>query len=1555
MNAAGNDPAAPAIAVIGMACRFPGARSVDAYWRNLRDGIESIERFDAGRLAAAGLEPGLIGDPAYVPAKGVLPEADAFDAALFGFSPREAALIDPQQRVLLECAWTALEHAGYAPGAAPGRVGVFAGSILSAYLLQHLWPNRPLVDSAGVFQIALGNDPTFLATRISYLLDLHGPSLSVGTACSTSLMAVHLACQSLLAHECDMALAGGVSIHLPLAAGYRYSEGGILSPDGHCRPFDADAQGTVSSDGAGLVLLKRLDEAIADGDRIHAVIRGSAANNDGRGKVGYTAPGVRAQADVIAEALAMADVAPDGIAFVEAHAAGTRLGDPVEVAALADVFAGCPSASCALGSVKSKIGHVDAAAGIAGLIKAVLSLDHRALPATLHYRAPNPEVRLSHTPFFVNADLLSLANRSGPLRAGVSSFGIGGTNVHVVLEEFRPLPREAESRPCELVMLSARSPEALQAAARDLAGWLETRPDAALSDVAFTLRCGRKCFQHRQIVVAADARQAAAMLRAGDPNSTPRGEVLAARPSLAFMFPGLGDHYPGMGAEFYRSEPVFRDMLDRCAALLRQPLGRDIREHLYRDAAGSVQGSQTGGIDLRAMLGRSGDVGVEAPDVAQPAIFATEVALAALLRDWGLEPEAMIGHSTGEFAAAWLAGVMSLDDALTLVATRAKLIAALTAPGAMLAVPLGEHDLAPLLPDGVSLAASNAPKLSVASGPEPGIAALARLLAERGIDAQRLRSTHAYHSAMMQPVVAPLAALIGRMTLSPPRIPFISCRTGTWIAPEQATSPAYWAEHAVHPVRFRQGLSELLSDPARLPIEVGPGQSLTAYAAAERLATQPQSQPAVATMRWSYQRQPEHATLARAAGLAWIAGAPLDVSRLFASPSPRRVPLPTYPFERRRHWIDPLHEGASPAAGNPKRPRVDDWFYLPSWKPAPCGLSPDTSPTPAWLVFTDACGIGVDLAARLRHRGDAVTIVSPGDGFADRGTDYTLDPGRAEDYRALLTALLQRGGVPTRIVHLCSLGADEDAPSRDRFSAQQSQGFHSLTCLVQALGAEGFASETEIAVIGDGLYQLSDEQSFPEKATLIGPALVGSQEYPGLAIRVIDIGARWPHDRDALLARILRELDAGEGGAVAWRGERRFVQAYAPIALPAPAASPFRRRGVYLITGGLGGVGLALARHLAHTAAARLVLVGRSAFPPREMWDEWLSSHAPDDATAVRIRTLPELESAGADLLVLSAEVSDRQALRHVLAETERQFGALHGVIHAAGMVGPEAFREIGRLTQEDADAQFASKAYGVLELDAALAGRDLDFVLLMSSLAAVLGGLGFAAYSAANAFMDSFARRQAARSGTPWVSVDWDSWRLSDTRAAVPGFGATVNDFGMQPEEAADACERVLAHGLRGSVVVSTGDLSARLAQWVERDRAIPVAAVAVSERPALRSAYVAPRGQIETVLAEIWSELFGIAPIGVNDSFFDLGGHSLLATQLNARIAARLRVEMSLAGLLQAPTIAEMASAVVAAQAMKAGPGLLESMLSEIGAADAASTDSEVVRQPDLAVSHG
>jgi amino acid adenylation domain-containing protein len=924
------------IAIIGMSCRFPGAADLAEFWRNLRQGVESIRFFSHEELLAAGVDPRLAADPRYVPAKGVLAGADLFDARFFDCSPREAQIMDPQQRLFLECAWAALEDAGQA-GAVPGGisgetssgVGVFAGTAENTYAAG-VYADAEVMQAVGPFQASIANKHDYLPTRVSYKLDLKGPSLNVQTACSTSLVAVHLACRSLLDGECDMALAGGVSVRGSQREGYRWEEGGIASPDGHTRAFDAAARGTVTGNGVGVVVLKRLRDALAAGDPIRAVIRGSAINNDGSRKAGFTTPSVDGQAQVIRRAQEVAGVSPATITYVEAHGTGTELGDPIEIAGLSQAFrAGTGAVGfCAVGSVKTNIGHLDAAAGVAGLIKTVLALENQLLPPSLHFAEPNPRIPLAGSPFYVNAALAPWRRGAAPRRAGVSAFGIGGTNAHVVVEEAPEPPPPAPSRAAVLLVLSAKSAAALDAATANLAAHLERAESsevADLADVAWTLQVGRRRFRHRRALVAASREDALDALRSpGSARLLTRAEAAGAR-RVAFLFPGQGAQHPGMAAAVYREEPVFRAALDQCAEMLAPRLGVDLRRLLWppRNAAeASRRLAQTA--------------------LAQPALFAVEYALAQLWMSWGIRPEAMIGHSVGEYVAACLAGVFSLADGLRLVAERGRLMQEMP-PGAMLAAGLAEAEARALLADLAAetggraelleLAAINSPAATVFSGEAAAIERLRRRLAARGVEHRPLRTSHAFHSAAMEPAVPRFAAFMRQVQLSPPRLPFVSNLTGTWVAAGEATDADYWASHLRLPVRFADGLAALAADPERVWLEVGPGRALSTLA--RQQAARPVAVVASLAPPAGRDGGADLAALLGALGRLWLLGAEIDWSAVSGHEGRRRVPLPTYPFERRRYWVEPPR---SPAAPESRRQEACD--------PSISGDEPGSGPPP---------------------------------------------------------------------------------------------------------------------------------------------------------------------------------------------------------------------------------------------------------------------------------------------------------------------------------------------------------------------------------------------------------------------------------------------------------------------------------------------------------------------------------------------------------------------------------------------------------------------------------
>jgi amino acid adenylation domain-containing protein len=1505
-------PTAAEIAIVGWAGRFPGARDVGELWRNLRDGVESISFFEPGWTPPEG---GFY----RVPAHGLLEGADLFDAPFFGYSPREAELMDPQQRLFLEAAWEALENAGYTPESLQGGsgVGVFGGASKNDYLAR-LIDAGVMREPVGSQLSSLGNDRDNLTLRVSYKLDLEGPSFNVQTTCSTSLVAVHLAAQSLLAGECDLALAGGVSVGGNSRDGYFYRPGDVLSPDGHCRAFDARAAGSVDADGVAIVVLKRLADALAAGDTLHAVIKGSGINNDGAGKVGFMAPRMASQSRLVRTVLDRAAVPPETVTYVEAHGTATALGDPIEVTALTAAFrAGTPGnpgtdrrGFCALGSLKTNIGHTNSASGASGLIKAALALEHRQIPPTLHFETPNPEIDLAASPFFVNTRLLDWEVPAGtPRRAAINSFGVGGTNAHVVLEEApaasprNPLqPEIPASHPWRLLTLSARSAAALDVATANLALHLERHPALSLDDVAFTLQVGRRAFDHRRAVLCRDLDEGAATLGLLDAGRTATG-LATRRAAAVFLFPGQGAQTPGAGAGLYEAEPVFREEIDRCADLLLPHLGRDVREVLFNPEA----------------------AGLDRTEATQPALFALEWALARTWMAWGVTPQAMLGHSLGEYVAATLAGVFALPDALALVAARGRLIGSLPG-GAMLAVPLPAAELAPLLDGGLALAAVNGPSRSVLSGPEEAVAALQDRLARRGVAGRRLAVSHAFHSAMMDPILPVFAAEVRKLELRPTTIPFLSNLTGRWIQPGEATDPDYWVRHLRGTVRFADGMAELLEDPARVFLEVGPGRTLANAARQGRAGKAPVTalpslpQPTETVL-------PEPAWALLTLGRLWTEGIAVDWSAL--NGTGHRVPLPTYPFERRRFWVDtpqaaPLATAAAvpaPAADPRRAEDPADWFYVPFWRPAlPAGAG--EGPAGPRLVFLDDQGLGRRVEGLLLEAGTEVLTVSPGAEFAREGERaYRLRPGRGEDYDALIADLKARDRLPAEVVHLWNVGPAADT------DAARTTAFDSPLLLAQALAREA-SRQIRVLLVSTGVHAVTGREAMqPEKALLLGPCRSMPQRFPGLACRAVDVELpALESDQDELVLLLAAEMaSAGDDTVVAYRDRRRWVQDFAPQRLE--AAGPvdrFRQEGVYLVTGGMGGIGSTLLTVLWERCRARLVVVGRSIPPSSEAREAWLSTHPEDDPLSRRLRRLRSLEARGAEILALPADVTDPAALREVRRQAEERFGAVHGIVHAAGAAGPAM---IDWRKPEAADEAFAAKVGGTLALAEAFRGAPLDLFVLCSSLSSLLGGMGQVGYAASNAFLDAFAWSRSADPRTLTLSIDWDLWR--DVGFEAESQGAHQNRrraaSGLTSRQGAEVFQHALGYGFPQIAVsqIDVRELMAASRSWetsgfrsARREEAALSPADAAPAAPSSATTAAAADGDfaddVEAAIAAVWRELLGVREVGPQDNFFALGGDSLIALGLTARLHDRFRVELSPSHVYEAATLGELAGVV-------------------------------------------
>ena len=1498
------------VAIVGMAGRFPGAEDIEQFWNNLRNGVESIRFYSKEELVANGYDATRISTPGFVPARALMDSSEFFDAAFFGYTPREALAMDPQQRIFLECAWAALEDAGYDPQGQERPVAVFAGSSINTYF--------PTFAGTGAFgsmdglEILMNADKDFLATRVCYKLNLRGPGITVQTACSTSLVAICQACQCLLSYQADAALAGGVSVSASRVGGYVHTPGSILSPDGHCRTFDAQGKGTIAGEGVGVVVLKRLEDALADGDTIHAVIKGFALNNDGSLKIGYTAPSVDGQAEVIAMAQAFGGIDADSVTYVEAHGTATTLGDPIEVAALTQAFRQSTQRKgyCAIGSVKSNFGHLDAAAAVAGVIKTTLALKHRELPPSLHFREPNPEIDFANSPFYVNAKLAPWPAGTTPRRAGVSSFGIGGTNAHVVIEEAPELEATGDSRPRQLVVLSGKTERALQAATGRLALHIQQHPDQAFADVAYTLQVGRHEFEWRAAVTCRDRNEAIEVLTGSASRRMQRGRAQGKERPVVFMFTGQGSQYPRMGEGLYRSEELYRKVVDECCEILRQRAGFDLTALLYPRAGQDEQAAE----QLRNTR------------YTQPALFVTEYALARLWMSWGIKPQAMIGHSIGEYVAACLAGVMSLEDVLVLVALRGRLISGLE-HGSMLAVSLGEHEIRPMLGEALSLAAVNAPKLCVVSGPTPAIERLEVDLRHRALEPVRLHTSHAFHSTMMEPALAEFAQSVSGLQLNPPGLPYVSNVSGTWITAQQATDPQYWVRHMRDAVRFSDGIRLLLNDDRTVFLEVGPGSTLTGLVRQHvRAGVQTH---VVGSLRSPRDAADDGAYCLDALAKLWLAGVAVDWQAFSAAERRRRVSLPTYAFEREKYWPERAARAPSrPGAGNAlqKRAEIAQWCYAPVWSLSViAGLDPpQNSPAGPWLMFLDRQGLGQCLAERFARCGEEVLVVREGERFSDLGNrEYLVNPGNATDYQALFRALEASDVKPLRIVHLWGMDGEHDST----VDSHLERGFYSLLWLAQAFSAAQPRAQSKLFIVHNAVQLVvGDERIHPAKAAVLGLSKVISQELADVTCRSIDLEELPDCGPDERLLRLLEwDLTTGDlEPAVAYRSGRRWTQRFEELAASEghPSERRVRKGGTYLITGGLGGVGMVFAEHLARTASARLVLTARRAMPDRASWAQWLEAHPGEDETSARIRRVQELEKAGAEVMVASADAADPQQMSALVARAEARFGPIHGVIHAAGITRGPSLAPLAHLDKEKCEQQFRSKIRGTLVLEQLFAARPLDFLMPVSSLSTVLGGLGFGAYAAANQFMDSIAQQQYQQGNERWLSVNWDGWRLQETD--VEPVAGSVAALAMTREEGAVALERVLRVRMLPQVLVSTASLQARVSQWVNppTSKKVPKQKNASAhDRPALDTAYAPPETDTQRTIVAIWEELFGIERVGINDNFFDLGGHSLLAIQVIARLRKELNGEIVLGKFLELGTVAAVATVVDSQRAKREG----------------------------------
>lgn len=1467
------------IAVIGMSIKAPGHEDIEAFWNNLKAGVETIQHFTEEELLEAGVPENLLKDERYIRSGSYLNGKENFDAAFFGYLPGEARLMDPQTRVFHEVVWSAIENAGYDPACYKGLVGLYAGSKINVKWQAHSLLNRQ--GAADSFAAAYLSDKDYLNSLIAHKLNLRGAVSTVNTACSTSLVAVHQAVKSLQSGENDIAVAGGITLRSNLKEGYLYEAGMINSNDGHNRAFDTLSSGTISGEGAGAVVLKRLDRAIADGDAVLAVIKGTAVNNDGNRKVGFTAPSIEGQVEVIKSAQMAAGVDAKTIGYIEAHGTATRLGDPIEVQALNQAFGFTGNKYCALGTVKSNMGHLDSAAGIVGLIKTVLCLKHKQLVPSLHFNVPNAEIDFEAGPFYVNTELKEWESENGPLRAGVSSFGIGGTNAHVILEEPPRLEVSSNADQLQIITLSAKTKDALTRQRERLKAFLMRNEGIAIADLSWTLQNRRAAFTHRLSFAADDMNTVISQLAdAADAHS---GIVKPGRKELIFMFPGQGSQYLNMGKSLYEQEPVFREIMDQCFTIAKEINGIDYKVVLYPENE-------------------------EQPELinqtrfTQPILFIFEYSLAKQLGAYGLNPDRMIGHSVGEYVAACLSGVLTLKDALYLVIKRGELIQSLP-PGAMLGIAASVSAVEPLLSEKISIAAINTKESCVLSGEENEISKLEDVLMEKGIAFKRLHTSHAFHSEMMEPVTDLFSGIVKDVEIHKPVIPYISNVTAREVNFEMLANPEYWSAHIRGTVRFSEGLENLLSDEHVIFIEVGPGKTLSDFVRQHQDGLS--GNRVLNLIRHPKELVADRRYLYSSLGKAWVYGAQLNWTVLHQDSSKRTVSLPSYPFEKVAYPIGHdvykiITDGLS-RQDHERREDFSKWFYEPTWKRMRLGpLNAPVSISGCHLVFMDDAGVAEELVTHLKKQGEQIIQVRAGNDYACISDGiYEINPAEYEDYGQLFSSLGDQNIHPENITHLFGIHDETYWLSND--SCELDSGFYSVLHVVKQINNLTAGKLVNLNIATSDLQPVFEcRQNDALKSLVSGMLNVVSQENPLIRTKHIDISLS---EGTALAGiHLLKEITTADPERfVAYRFNHRWVKGYEAIQMDhsvVNTTSKIKKGGVYLITGGLGNLGFAYAKWLQDQYQASLILTGRR--------DIIIEEESPESS---RLRQLQE----SGPVHYFSANGSSLKAMERAIYFAELEFGPCNGVIHAAGIVQGRSVRGINFLKVEDCEEQFDSKVKGVDVLVELFRERTLDFCLLVSSLSTVLGGKEFAAYAAANTYLDYISQSGGIKN---CISINYDGLN----------FGTENVVHAMDPTEMIKVLEAALSLENVPQLIISVTDLHHRIARWTsppDQHDTPHIAEVPGQDltfnRENLTSLYTVAATATESRLQQLFETFFALGGIGTNDNFFDLGGDSLKAMTISNHIYKLFDIELSLKDFYTSPTIRSLAKEIDLALTIK------------------------------------
>ncbi|HET9866803.1 MAG TPA: beta-ketoacyl synthase N-terminal-like domain-containing protein [Nitrospira sp.] len=1524
------------IAIIGMAGRFPSAGNVDEFWERVRRGEDCISHYSREEMIDAGYPADLVDSSYFVPAHGELADADKFDAEFFGYTAREAEVIDPQHRILLECAVTAMEDAGVVPGGHE-RIGVVAGQNLSTYFLRNILWRTDLIATMGTHQVVLGNDKDYLSTRLAYKLNLNGPCYTLQTGCSTSLVAVHYAVQDLLTYNADVMLAGGVTVNSPIKSGYTYVSDGINSPDGRCRAFDHAANGTVGGDGVALVVLKRLEDAQADRNHIHAVILGSAVNNDGATKLGFTAPSVSGQAECIAEAIRVADIDPETVGFVEGHGTATSLGDPVEIKGLTRAYRKFTAAQgyCGLGSVKSNIGHLDSAAGVAGLIKAVQAVKAAEVPATVNFVQPNPATELDSSPFYVSAETVPWPRRLTPRRAGVSSLGLGGTNVHVIIQQ-APMasPSPDDDGGPQLLTLSAKTPSALNRSLANLRAYLSDDPHVPLADVAWTLQSGRMAYPIRYAIAAEDHADAMAQLRDIPDGATKSVDDVT--PPLAFVIPGHGTYAPGLAAGLYRRHAAFTDAVDTCIAAA-EPLELGELKRALQDPSHTE------------------------PTVREAcaAVFTLAYALAQTLRSFGLEPDIMAGHSLGEYAAACLSDVLSPHDAMYLVDVRARLWTQ-EANGGLTAVFAPQADVAERLAmlqldDQIGFAAVNGPASVVVSGSADALDQFECALRDDNTKHERLNSRVAPHSPLLDRVLDNFRRHVETVTLKPPTRPYISGLTGETATSSLLCDPNYWVSHFRETIRFDRVIDTMRNSKAVI-VEVGPGRHLSSIIRQQRSGLE--------VMTSAANEAPTMKSLLQLVGALWQTGIAPDWGQLHRSPR-TTVRLSTYPFDRDVYWLGEQSQDDEKPAPQLSPPNFHGdntgWTLEPIWSRSHHS-GQHASREGKHVLIIGSTEATATLAAQLRRLEHRVTLVLPGQTYQRTQSNCFTSPLTSEGMMRLLDDMRASDDPPDTIVHAMALESLQRVTTEQTstitptdLESSQRRTVMSVVNLVRVLENASSGNSIRLVIASDRAVDVTGVEPIRlENVPLTGAAVVLAQEYPQLRIQIID--QHW-NGSDIAARRLAAEcvFDEPSGGPViCYRGRHRWEQSYLACRLAEAqtdravnsasdgvAGTSIRYGGRYVIDGGLDALGADIAAFLVEQFNASIVVFEPETFPSADRFDEWLATRPDNDPISERIRRLRNLRRSGAVIHVTSL-TSGLSGMSDALATASNLGLAVNGIFHTAGFE-----QELNHILVRDVDMaawqEFArARAHPLLALIETVQHLDdLDFVSVLTPISSQLGGLGRLLSAATGRLLGELTRQANRKSRTRWIWADIDDGKFDVTSTT----GST--DGAIAPPFSSTDLGRFLVAALQTSatdhVVLSSEPWPERIAYWLGRESIASTRPnnATLHPRPTMPTPFVAPRNDLEDAVADEWQSMLGVGPIGVDDDFFALGGHSLMATQLVANLRQRLRVDVAIRDLFEGPTIAELASHIVRAQAEVADIDTLSALLDELE--EAASQDDD------------